>query len=71
MSDIFSFILIMTQHSSCPNFDLFFRKLFYQEWQTPEANRKLEELQNIKGVSYVLTKRLIHIQKFQSVEGFE
>lgn len=71
MSDIFSFILIMAQHSSCPRFDLFFRKLFYQEWQTPEANRKLEELQNIKGVSYVLTKRSIHIQKVQLVEGFE
>jgi len=72
--DLMQFIIIMAKFSPFPKFDLFFRKYFLgmvlfikfssrisvSEWQTPEIEKKLGELENIK---YVLTKQSIHIKK--------
>lgn len=60
MMDIWQFISILANSSVFPKFDLFFRKLFYSEWQTPEAKNKLAELEN---VSCILTKQSLHVQK--------
>jgi len=64
MMDIIQLIIIMAKYSTFPKFDLFFRRLSYQEWQTPEVKNKLDALENIQ---YTLTKQSIHIQKIQSI----
>jgi len=61
MVDLLQFIIILAKHVVFPKLDLFFRKIFYPEWQTPETRRELENLENVK---YTLTKQSIHIQKF-------
>jgi len=58
--DIWQFLTILAKDSVFPKFDFLFRKLFYSEWQTLEAKRKLAELGN---VNCVLTKQSIHVQK--------
>jgi len=65
MQDIFKFIEIMAKHTPFPRFDLFFRKLFYPEWHSPEVRCQLHELGNIK---YSLTKQSIHISKIQPID---
>jgi hypothetical protein len=62
MADILKFIVILAKYSAFPKFDLLFRKLLNPQWQTPEAKRELDSLENIK---YVLTKQSIHVQKLQ------
>jgi len=64
-ADLLPFITILSKFSVFPKFDLFFRKIYFQEWQAPESRRKLDELKNIK---YVLTKQSIHIQKILPIE---
>jgi len=72
LQEIFQFIFVMAKYSHFPKLDLFFRKLFYSEWQTPETNHKLENLEN---VAYALTKQSLHIQrKWEKIEpkkGFQ
>jgi len=62
MMDIIQFIMLIAKYSAFPKFDLFFRKLLYQEWQTTEVKNKLDDLRNIQ---YTLTKQSIHIQKIR------
>jgi len=58
--DILKFIMVMAKYSSFPKLDLFFRKLFHQEWQDLETRKKLDDLENI---NYSLTKQSIHLWK--------
>jgi len=60
MIDLMQFIVIIAKYSGFPKFDFFFRKIFVPEWQTQEAKRQLDDIENIK---YVLSKQSLHIQK--------
>jgi len=64
--DLMQFITIMAKFVIFPKFDLFFRKIFYPEWQALEARRRLDELGS--NMKYVLTKQSLHIQKVLPIE---
>jgi len=40
-------------------------RILYEEWNAPEIQSQLENLENIK---YTITKQSIHLQKFKSLE---